>query len=148
MIATVIGLFLSTMLTAIGFIHVFWALGGVWPGTDERSLARSVVGTSDIEHMPPPGLTLVVAALLFGAALVPLSWLNIVLGFVPTRLTETALIALALLFAVRGIIGYTAWFRTSNNEEPFATFDKRFYSPLCLILGAGFTALLLIEFNG
>ena len=143
MVVTAIGLSLSTVLTAIGLIHVFWALGGVWPGTDERSLARSVVGAKGIGHMPPPGLALVVAALLFGAALVPLTWLDFILGFVPERFTAVALLALGLVFAVRGIAGYTPWFRTSNPEEPFATLDKRFYSPLCLALSAGFATLLL-----
>lgn len=143
MVATAIGLSLSTVLTGIGLIHVFWALGGVWPGADERSLARSVVGTSGVEHMPPPGLALVVAALLFGAALVPLTWLDLMLGFVPPRLTAVALLALVLVFAVRGVAGYTPWFRTSHPEEPFATLDKRFYSPLCLVLSAGFATLLL-----
>ena len=40
------------------------------------------------------------------------------------------------------------WLETSvqlpNSAEPFATYDRRFYSPLCIVLGVGFVALALL----
>ena len=50
-----------------------------------------------------------------------------------------------LVFAGRGIAGYVPVWRARFPREPFATYDRRYYSPLCLILAAAFAALL---FNG
>ena len=47
----------------------------------------------------------------------------------------------AAVFAARGAVGYiTVWARLTP-EEPFRSYDRRYYAPLCLLLGAGFAAL-------
>ena len=59
----------------------------------------------------------------------------------------TALIGagLAALFLARGAIGYTAGWRAQFPEEPFATLDRRNYSPLSLFIGVGFLLLVLMR---
>jgi hypothetical protein len=41
------------------------------------------------------------------------------------------------------IAGYVPAWRRLHSAEPFATFDRRVYAPLCLALGAGFITILL-----
>jgi hypothetical protein len=50
-------------------------------------------------------------------------------------------IAIAAIFLARGIAGYTPTWRRRFYDEPFTTFDKRYYSPLCILLGLGFVAV-------
>ena len=39
---TILAILLFAALIIIAAIHLYWALGGFWPGHDEVSLARSV----------------------------------------------------------------------------------------------------------
>ena len=52
---------------------------------------------------------------------------------------------LALVFLARGVLGYTAGWRARFPTEPFATLDRKNYSPLCLVLGAGFLILVVMR---
>jgi hypothetical protein len=49
------------------------------------------------------------------------------------------------VFLVRGGLGYTAWWAVRTPTEPFRRFDRKTYSPLCLILGAGFLILVVMR---
>ena len=53
--------------------------------------------------------------------------------------------AIAAVFIGRGILGYTAGWRARFPTEPFATLDRKNYSPLCLWIGAGFLILVLMR---
>ena len=53
--------------------------------------------------------------------------------------------AVALVFLGRGIAGFTPAWRRLTPEQPFATLDVRYYSPLCLAIGTGFAALAIKE---
>ena len=53
--------------------------------------------------------------------------------------------AVAVLFLVRGALGYTARWRAMFTEEPFATLDRKNYSPLCLAIGIGFVILVVLR---
>ena len=91
--------------------------------------------------MPGPAACFAVAAALAIAALIPIL-LTRQLGM----LALLAAAAAALVFLGRGVAGFTPAWRRLTPEEPFATLDVRYYSPLCLIIGAGFVALILGEF--
>jgi hypothetical protein len=54
---------------------------------------------------------------------------------------------IALVFLGRGIAGFTSAWRRLTPEMPFARLDVRYYSPLCLVLGAGFIVLALEGFS-
>jgi hypothetical protein len=43
-------------------------------------------------------------------------------------------------FVARGIAGYTPRWREYFYDQPFTTRDRRYYSPLCLLLGMGYAA--------
>ncbi len=51
----------------------------------------------------------------------------------------------ALVFLGRGVAGFTPAWRRHTPEQPFATLDIRYYSPLCLAIGLGFAALAITE---
>lgn len=130
------------VLTIVALLHAYWAFGGRWPGHDELSLARMVVGSKDITAMPARGPTLAVAVVIFLAGVVALARVDLVPVPLPPMLQSLAVTALAVVFLGRGIASFTPWFRTSQSEEPFATLDRRLYGPLCLALGTGFAVLV------
>ena len=53
---------------------------------------------------------------------------------------------IGLAFLARGILGFMPWWRRLAPEQPFARLDRRFYSPLCLLIAAGFLVLALSAF--
>jgi hypothetical protein len=50
------------------------------------------------------------------------------------------------VFVGRGLAGYVPRWRALFCDEPFATRDKRFYSPLCIVLGLGHAVLGSADF--
>ena len=129
-------------LLMVAFAHFLWSLGRTWPIRNEVLLAQSVVGTPGITQMPSRLVTFGVSLLLLAAGIVALAlgdrtsggWWLTALG-----------ILLALLFIGRGVLGYTEGWRDRFPTEPFATLDRRNYSPLCLWIGAGFLILVVMR---
>ncbi|MEP3430737.1 MAG: DUF3995 domain-containing protein [Roseibium sp.] len=134
------------ILTLVSGVHLYWGFGGLWPAKSELELARTVVGANGIETMPSAALTVVVAVLIFAASLLPLAWTHLLPlpDLVPSVLVFAGMIALTGVFLLRGLIGFTPYFAKMNAEEPFRTLDRKYFSPLCLILGIGFLALTIV----
>jgi hypothetical protein len=132
--------FLPVLIVA--FAHLLWALGTSWPLSNEQLLAQTVVGTPGVTHMPHRLLTLVIALLLFAVALSAMALADPQSGG-PTRTAVGAVFA--AVFLGRGVLGYTPWWRARFPTEPFATLDRKNYSPLCLWIGAGFLILVLMR---
>lgn len=136
-----VALALTISLALIAGIHGFWALGGVWPGQDKAELARIVVGNPRLSEMPSTKLTVIVTLLLAGIAAWPLLIAPILRAVGPGQLVTAASILIASVFLLRGFLGYSAAMRRRHSAEPFATYNRLYYSPLCLALGAGFLIL-------
>ncbi len=128
---------LSATLGALALVHAYWGFGGFWPGTDERSLARTVVGVEGIERMPQPASCFLVA---FGL-LVAAFWPHVLLGRIgptlPGWFLDLGGVGAAAIFLARGLVGFLPAWRRMTPEQPFARLDHVFYSPLCLLLGLG-----------
>ena len=138
---TVLALLLAAVLTAIAALHVYWGIGGVWPGSDPKSCARAVAGFAGIEAMPSMGAAFAVAAAIIAAALVALALGGLFASpFEQVPLAGAALF-IGLVFVGRGIAGFTPAWRRLASEMPFARLDMRYYSPLCLVIGASFVLL-------
>jgi hypothetical protein len=145
-IAAVTALFasaISMVVYALAVAHAYWGFGGFWPAINPERLAKSVVGTPGIRRMPPPASCFAVAALLAAIASWPLFAAGLLAEAWPPWLTALAGAAIAAAFLGRGIAGYTQVWRRRFPEQPFALLDQRYYSPLCLALGAGFLAILI-----
>jgi hypothetical protein len=131
---------LTLTLAPIAVLHAYWGFGGVWPGRDAADCARRVGGFRGVRAMPGPAACFAVAAAIAIAALVPM--------FLVGRfgvLSALAGLAVALVFLGRGVAGFTPAWRRHTPEQPFATLDVRYYSPLCLAIGIGFAALTFTE---
>ena len=138
------GPLLFVILMAIAAIHVAWARGITWPADDEPSLVAMVVGSEGMGRMPPKKLTYLVAgALAFGAMTALMLGFEVelpgnALGYVGAGFTA--------IFGLRGLIGYLPPWRKRHPVEPFATLDRIFYSPACILLGEGFFSLVSSRF--
>ncbi len=133
----VVALGLFAILGFVAGLHVYWAVGGYWPAKDRAGLPKTVIGVTG-DRMPPAAITLLVAGLIGTAALLPVLG---VLGIGPVFWVHAGLAVLCLVFLLRGVAGYLPAFQTGLNQEPFATRNRRYYSPLCLILGLGYGVL-------
>mgnify|MGYP001283815088 CR=1 FL=1 len=129
-------------LLAVSVAHFLWSLGRTWPIRNEKLLAQTVVGTRDIERMPPRLASFAVSIATLAAGILALSladhdagglWLTL-LGLIP-----------AAVFLARGIVGYTPWWAQRTPEPNFRLNDARVYSPLCIALGLGFLVLVALR---
>lgn len=129
-------------LLTVALAHLLWSIGVTWPIRTKQLLAQTVVGAPGITRMPNRLLTFVVALLILAAGIVGLSLADHDSGGLPLTLLGAIL---AIVFLARGVLGYTAGWRARFPTEPFATLDRRNYSPLCLWIGAGFLILVLMR---
>ncbi len=151
-------------LSLVALVHAYWGAGGKWPGTDDESLAKIVIGRKGLTQIPKAGLTFLVALLILIAGIIPLLWLSgkdsslelikilprsfhsslaFINGRLPNWVLNTGMIGLTLIFFVRGMVTYTSWAKEQTPEEPFRSLDKKYYAPLCLGLGVCFLCVLL-----
>ena len=135
----------ALLLFAIAALHAYWGFGGVWPGTDAASCAKTIAGFRGANTMPGPGASFAVTAALVVAALIALVQGGWLLPPLPGALFALGAIGAALVFLGRGIAGFTPAWRRITPEQPFARLDVRYYSPLCLLIGL---ALLLLALKG
>ncbi|MFN4209347.1 MAG: DUF3995 domain-containing protein [Devosia sp.] len=137
-----IAAFMFVALLSVSVAHLLWSLGQTWPIRSEKLLAQTVVGFRDIERMPPRLASLAVSLATLAAGIIALALADHDGG--GTALTLLGL-PLAAVFLARGAIGYTAWWADKTPEPNFRLNDRRVYSPLCLLLGAGFLALVIMR---
>ena len=137
---------LSFVLLLITALHVYWGIGGIWPGRDAASCARAVVGFRGVDEMPAPFASFAVAACLCLATLWPLALEGVFASPFPRQGLAATSLLIGLVFLGRGIAGFTPWWRRVAPEQPFARLDLSYYSPLCLLIGLGFAILAITEF--
>jgi hypothetical protein len=142
-----LAIMLGGVLTLIAALHAYWGIGGIWPGTDPKSCARAVGGFAGAETMPSAGACFAVAAMIASAALVALAAAGVFASRFDRLPLAGAALFVALVFLFRGVLGFTPMWRRLTPELPFARLDVRYYSPLCLLLGAGFAILALEGFS-
>lgn len=129
------------ILLAVSLANLLWAIGIRWPIKNPELLAKTVIGRPGVTRVPRLA-SFVVAVLAMAAGLFALSLADHDAG--DWWLTLIGL-ALAALFLGRGALGYTEGWRAQHPVEPFVTNDRRVYSPLCLIVGAGYLILVIMR---
>ena len=137
-----IAAFMFIALLAVSTAHFLWSIGKTWPIRGEKLLAQTVVGFKDIERMPPRLASLAVSFATLAAGIIALALADHDGGGLLLSLVG---LPLAAVFLARGIIGYTPWWARMTPEPNFRLNDTRVYSPLCLFLGAGFLALVILR---
>jgi len=111
-------------------LHVYWALGGHWPGRDLKSMVDTVVG-APVSAAPGPVACALVAILLGLAG-------ALVVGtvVVDSVVVDVGAIGVAVVFLLRGLIGFVdVRLRPSTKGSRFARLNVVLDSPLCLALG-------------
>ena len=130
-------LFLCLLVVAIAYF--LWAIGSKYPIRDPALVARTIDGRPGFERLSRFGA--------FGVAVFAL--ISAVIGTALGDLDSGGMAltiagaVVGLLFAARGILGYTPAWRASHPVEPFASLDRRYYSPLCLVVAACFAILVI-----
>ncbi|MCK9336910.1 MAG: DUF3995 domain-containing protein [Arcobacteraceae bacterium] len=126
-----------TLLLIMSLFHIYWALGGK-VGLDKALPTKDGVQLLN----PSKALTFLVGVVLFGFASVAYSlyfWVDnselvVYLGWI-----------IAVLFFVRAIGEFhIVGFFKKIKDTPFAEYDTKYFSPLCLFLSVVF-ALLLVK---
>lgn len=138
----VVGSLTFVPLLMVAYAHLLWSIGRTWPIRNETLLAQTVVGTPGITHMPNRLVTFVVSMLILAAGIAALALADHTSGGWWLTLLGALL---AAVFVGRGVLGYTPGWRARFPTEPFATLDRKNYSPLCFWIGAGFLILVVMR---
>jgi hypothetical protein len=125
---------LAFVLAFLSGLHIYWALGGRWgwgaaiPQVDGRPA-----------FTPSRFATLLVALGLAAAAVLPLVRAGAFPLAVPPWLSQWSAVLLAFIFFIRAVGDFRlVGFFKRVRGTPFAVWDTRLFSPLCLLLAAGF----------
>ena len=132
---------LFVALMAVAGLHAYWARGGAWPAKDANQLADWVIGEAFRTGMPPASaIWLVVASLVFAA----FDALAMAAQYSDPweRLVVWTGAGLCGVFGIRGVAGYTPFWRAAHPGAAFTWMDKRFYSPFCILIAEGFFTLV------
>ncbi|MCV9938627.1 DUF3995 domain-containing protein [Boseaceae bacterium BT-24-1] len=138
-----IAVMLVLLLAAIAALHAYWGRGGLWPAASEDELIATVIGNAQARRMPSPGLCLLVALAIAVTAIWPLLLIGTSGTAALRPLLQLGGFAIMAVFLLRGIAGFLPAWRRLHPREPFASYDRRYYSPLCLLIAAGYAVLLL-----
>ena len=116
---------LASILGLLSALHIYWASGGRW--ASQVTIPQRVGGAA-LFH-PGAVATLGVAFLLLIGALI------VITPFDP-RFKVILLRAIAVIFGLRAVgdFHYVGLFKRAV-DSPFAYWDTRLYSPLCLAIG-------------
>jgi hypothetical protein len=134
-----VGLSTAGVLCALALLHVYWAVGGAW-GTDVTIPKRN--GQPLFE--PSAAGTVLVAFLLFAAALVVLGRLGLWGTALPRWPFVAGIWTLVAVFSMR-VVGDFRWFGVFKrmNDTPFAWWDTWLYVPLCGLIALGCSIVAL-----
>lgn len=138
-----IAIALASLLGVIAGLHAYWGRGGLWPAASEDELIATVIGNGRMRRMPSPGLCLLVALAIALTAIWPLLLVHASGTAAMHPLIRLCGLAIMAVFLLRGLAGYLPAWRRLHPREPFASYDRRYYSPLCLLIAAGYAVLLL-----
>ena len=140
----VIASLICIALLVIALPHFAWAVGSTWPirNKNQMLLAQTVIGRSAVTTMPSRWRSLGVGLIALAGAFCVLAVADHDGGGL--MLTLIGLV-FAAIFLFRGVMGYTARWQSLTPVEPFRTNDQRVYSPLCLLIGLGFLALVVMR---
>lgn len=134
-----LGVGLIAILLSLAGLHLYWGLGGRWPGHDEESLRLLVAG---IRNGPMYGLgpcAMVAAALAAAAAVVYAGHSSIV----PAQFTWIVLagyVVLILVFGMRGLAPYLSPAFEYARGTPFFDLNRLYYAPACLLVAVALAA--------
>jgi len=136
-----LGLALVVVLAGIGLIHLAWALGLNWPGTDPVTRAAIVVGTPNRALIGFFGWGALSACFFLAVGVVWIAQQPIIH---PLRafVAYGGYIVLITVFGLRGLAPYVTQVFDYARSTPFYMLNRRYYAPLCIAIAIG----LIVDF--
>ncbi|MCD0447536.1 DUF3995 domain-containing protein [Glycomyces sp. A-F 0318] len=136
----------GVVLVLIGALHVVWAFSP-WPLATREALARNVVGRPDgtlpLGFFVPASFA--VAAALAAAAYLVAAAADVLPAVLPDVLVTVGVWGVAAVLLGRGVWGLAeSGLRLGAAPATYRRLDLRYYSPLCLALGASAAAVALL----
>jgi len=122
----------AVLLVAAAAVHAWWAAGRVWPAPDGGTLARAVVGPTQLK-MPGAGPCAAVTALLVAAAVLVIARAALVGWPGPRWVVTVGSWVVVGALALRGAIGLVTSL-AAGRTETYHRLDVAIYSPLCLTI--------------
>jgi hypothetical protein len=133
----------AAVLLALAGLHLVWAAGSPWPARDAAELHALVVGGQPRAAMPPAWASVGVAVVLTLFAAGPLAVRGLLPAPAPDLVRVLTWVAAGII-AARGGLGFLERrLRPDAISQPFARWNRRLYSPLCLALAAALVAALV-----
>ena len=123
------------VLMALAGLHVYWGVGGLWPGTTEADLVARVAGFRR-GVMPGPGACFAVALALLSAAYIVAVRLGAPRSGLPEALWTVGYWGVGVVFLLRGIAAYIPGVFSYAVGTPFYDLNRYYYAPLCLAIAA------------
>lgn len=123
------------VLVALAGLHVYWALGGLWPGRTEADLLARVVGL-ERGAMPGFGACMAVALALATAAYIVAVRQGAPRIGLPEALWTLGYWSVGAVFLLRGIAAYMPRVFSYAIGTPFYDLNRYYYAPLCLAIAA------------
>ena len=123
------------ILVALAGLHVYWGLGGLWPGRTEAELLARVVGLKR-GVMPGPAACLVVALALLSAAYIVAVRQGAPRFGLPEAFWTLGYWGVGVVFLLRGIAAYAPGVFSYAIGTPFYDLNRHYYGPLCLAIAA------------
>jgi hypothetical protein len=128
-----ISIILFLIFLVLSSIHIYWALGGQW-GKD-----AAIPTKNNNSKVISPGFlpTFFVALCLLGFGILILAEAKILNVPIPASVSKYGLWIIAFIFIARAIgeFKYIGFFKKNKHTE-FGQNDTKYYSPLCLAIGA------------
>jgi hypothetical protein len=143
--STLLAFLVSLALMGLAGLHIYWGVGGFWPGTDETSLVEHVVGRTP--DMKAPSFVACISVATALIAVVGIIMLRLNGGWVPypwSFVPSIGLFVAAAVFVLRGVAGFAPPVTDYAKGTPFYDLNLILYSPLCIVIGAALIALNLM----
>jgi hypothetical protein len=132
------GILLAAVFAVLSLFHIYWALGG--------RLASGVtvpMVSGERAFNPSPLGTILVAAALLLAMLIILGQIGLLGEMIPKWIFRWGTFGIGLIFFLRAIGEFRlVGFFKQASDTPFAYWDTRLFSPLCLLIAV--TAFVLV----
>ncbi|MBO0322005.1 DUF3995 domain-containing protein [Muricauda sp. CAU 1633] len=135
----IIALLLSIVFIFLAGLHFYWAIFGI---KEPEAVLPTEIGSSKVKS-PGKLVSVLVGFILLFFAFV---FINKVLIYVDKPWVSYIPLVIGIIFILRafGDFKYIGFFKTAKNSK-FSALDTRYYSPLCLFLGA---LIFILEFLG
>lgn len=122
----------AVLLVAAAAVHAWWAVGRVWPAPDGRTLARAVVGPTQLA-MPGAAACAAIAVLLVAAAAVVIARADLMRWTGPGWVVTVGAWVVIGVLALRGLVGLVTSL-AAGRAQTYHRLDVAVYSPLCLTI--------------